>query len=120
MLGNAVFETGEQAKKAIESLLLEPAEINHTLLRKSQPYTLESGKSINNLHLRLASDWDVKERGARERSRYYLLHGPPAKDINSRLGKRRADQPKRLGGKQDVLSRLGGYREPGERRKRRQ
>jgi hypothetical protein len=120
LVGNAVFETAEQAKKAIESLLLERSEINHTLLRKSQPYTLESGNSVNNLHLRLASDWDVKERGARERSRYYLLHGPPAKDINSRLGIRRGDKPKRLGGKQDVLSRLGGYREPGERRKRRQ
>ncbi|KAI8578373.1 hypothetical protein K450DRAFT_247576 [Umbelopsis ramanniana AG] len=110
---NAVFDSAEQAKEAIQDLLLEPtSDINHTLLRKAKVYTMESGRTVNNLHLRLASEWDVKERGARERSRYYLLHGVN-KDINSRLGKRRIEKKK----PNDILSRLGGYQEPGRRRR---
>lgn len=115
LLGNAVFETAEQATEAIQDLLIEPtSDINHTLLRKAKVYTMESGRTVNNLHLRLASEWDVKERGARERSRYYLLHGLN-KDINSRLGKRRIEKKK----SNDILSRLGGYQEPGRQRRRR-
>jgi hypothetical protein len=115
-----VFSSDEQALQAIQGLLLEPnASINHTILRKSKVFTNASGTSVNHLHIRLASDFDVKERGARERSRYYLLHGEPSKDINSRLGKRKLEKRMKEAEKDDVLSRLGGYKEPGSRRSRR-
>jgi hypothetical protein len=114
-----VFESDEKALQAIQGLLLEPDnEINHTVLRKSKVYTMESGTTVNNLHIRLASDQDVKEKGARERSRYYLLHGGPSKDINERLGRRREKQHVSNNSSKDVLSRLGGYREPGSRSRR--
>jgi hypothetical protein len=114
-LGNAVFETAQQAMEAIQHLIIDQTtSVNHTLLRKANAYTMESGRTVNNLHLRLASEWDVKERGARERSRYYLFHGVN-KDINSRLGKRRIEKKKPI----DILSRLGGYQEPGGHQRRR-
>ncbi|KAF7727484.1 hypothetical protein EC973_007462 [Apophysomyces ossiformis] len=71
---NLVFATKEEAVAAATALLEQEVELTHTLLRKSKVHVRED-RTFENLHIRVATTTDVKARGARERSRYYLLHG---------------------------------------------
>ncbi|ORY97902.1 hypothetical protein BCR43DRAFT_490532 [Syncephalastrum racemosum] len=108
---NLVYADEDQAKEAAQSLLLEPTELTSKILRKAKPISKEGDRVFDNLHIRVATLWDIKERGARERSRYYLLHGEEEsmprrrreRDIEDRLGHR--DNGRR--GEGDVFSRLG-------------
>ncbi|KAI9496972.1 hypothetical protein BDB00DRAFT_785080 [Zychaea mexicana] len=114
---NLVFANKEAVEKAIEELLVSDIEdpVTHRILRKARAYTQESsGHVFDNLHIRIATDWDVKERGARDRSRYYLLHGGdsgpaassrlpdlPKGGVFNRLGRRNESRPQgRRGGRQ--------------------
>ncbi|KAG0172316.1 hypothetical protein DFQ28_003575 [Apophysomyces sp. BC1034] len=113
---NLVFPTEEEARAAAGVLLEQEGEISHTILRKTKTHTRDD-RVFENLHIRIATTADVKERGARERSRYYLLYGteesvhdrPMSSDdhvpVTSRLGARRERDER------DVFSRLGRRRD---------
>ncbi|KAI8144588.1 hypothetical protein BJV82DRAFT_607841 [Fennellomyces sp. T-0311] len=99
---NLVFEDEETANKAISSLLRSDPEdpVTHRVLRKARAYTQESsGHVFDNLHIRVATTQDIKEPGARDKSRYYLLHGEEQRRNNGsvfdRLGKRNENRPTR-------------------------
>lgn len=89
--------------------------LTHTILRKSKVYTQEdSNRTFEGLHIRKATTADVKEKGSRDRSRYYLLYGDAREQ--DRTQTRRPQQRSRngtgsiidrLGPKTDILSRLG-------------
>ncbi|KAG2198968.1 hypothetical protein INT47_013152 [Mucor saturninus] len=71
---NLAFATREQAQEALQSLLLDPSvEVQHRQLVAAKPYVKED--VTHELFIRISTDEDVKERGARTRSRYYLIHG---------------------------------------------
>ncbi|KAI7850304.1 hypothetical protein BDC45DRAFT_246227 [Circinella umbellata] len=102
---NLIFNNEESAKQAIQNLLASDINdpVTHHILRKAKAYTQENSNHIfNNLHIRVATTWDIKEPGARDRSRYYLLHGSdddnsfdrselPRGGIFDRLGNRRKE-----------------------------
>ncbi|KAI9268130.1 hypothetical protein BDA99DRAFT_504925 [Phascolomyces articulosus] len=112
---NLVFADEEGAQQAIDTLLASDIQdpVTHHILRKAKAYTQENSDHVfNNLHIRIATTWDVKEPGARDRSRYYLLHGGddaggrymtttkpfdrselPKGGIFDRLGKRKESRP---------------------------
>ncbi|RUS13847.1 hypothetical protein BC938DRAFT_477642, partial [Jimgerdemannia flammicorona] len=83
---NVTFPTAASAQSALATLLIDPTTApSHTLLRKAQPYTVPSTQALaQNLHLRVATNWDVKEKGAYHRSRYYLLRGKEPTTSSSR------------------------------------
>jgi hypothetical protein len=117
-LGNLVFDTKEQAEEAIKTLLADPnAQVDHTTLVASKIFENADGKNIE-LSLRVATDEDVKSKGARERSRYYLLHG--TEDSEVQREERYNDLEERMkrngGDGRDVFSRLGNKVENNERR----
>lgn len=113
IIGNLVFANEEAAQQAIQSLLASDVDdpVTHQVLRKAKAYTQESSDHVfNNLHIRIATTWDIKEPGARDRSRYYLLHGGdnpfdrselPKGGVFDRLGNRRKESTRRRQQHQD-------------------
>ncbi|ORZ16576.1 hypothetical protein BCR42DRAFT_415367 [Absidia repens] len=93
-----VFENDSDAKLAAQELLQETHDtvLNSSDLRNAKPFErpdfTESNDAMNDttlppvrpvidhLQIRLATDSDVKTRGSRHRSRYYLIHGEPPSD----------------------------------------
>lgn len=113
-----VFDTKEQAEEAIKTLLTDPnAQVNHTTLVASKIFENADGKNIE-LSLRVATDEDVKSKGSRERSRYYLLHGTEDSEVQrEERYKDLEERMKRNGGDgRDVFSRLGNKVGNNERR----
>lgn len=119
-LGNLVFANEEVAKEAAEALLvndvLDP--LSTTVLRKAKPFTDPKSERTHDLHIRMATKEDVKEKGARDRSRFYLLYGEGTHDFDEFDAYEKAKD--RLNNKQhedndeqsDILNRLGGRKEP--------
>ncbi|OBZ91338.1 hypothetical protein A0J61_00600 [Choanephora cucurbitarum] len=108
---NLVFESNAQAVEVAQSLLKEPTDsLDHLTLLPAKPFAKED-RTID-LFVRIATDEDVKERGSREKSRYYQLHGvenETPREANQRKGRMaRAERMTRNGGDgRDVFSRLG-------------
>ncbi|KAI8891452.1 hypothetical protein K501DRAFT_166325 [Backusella circina FSU 941] len=115
---NLIFDTKEQAEQVTKALVTDPdVEVNHKTLLTAKSFENADGKIIE-LSLRLATDEDVKSKGSRERSRYYLLHGTEDSEV-MREG-RSNDVEKRMkqngGDGRDVFSRLGNKVANNERR----
>ncbi|KAI8332008.1 hypothetical protein BD560DRAFT_415479 [Blakeslea trispora] len=109
---NLVFESQDQATEAARLLLKDPSNssLDHLTLQPAKPF-IKDDRSID-LFIRIATDEDVKERGSREKSRYYQLHGvenETRRQTDRRMGRiARAERMTRNGGDgRDVFSRLG-------------
>ncbi|CEP13653.1 hypothetical protein [Parasitella parasitica] len=105
---NLTFKTEQDALQVAQTLMSQPAaaEIDHRALVPAKPF-----ENHSNLSMRIATDEDVKERGARERSRYYLLHGvddQPLSEDRKEARKAHVERMRKNGGDgRDVFSRLG-------------
>lgn len=116
---NLAFKTEQDALQVAQTLLSQPVpELDHRTLVAAKPF------ENHTLSIRISTDEDVKERGARERSRYYLLHGvedQPLSEVRKEARKAHLERMQKNGGDgRDVFSRLGARKEPtpNERRSR--
>jgi hypothetical protein len=116
---NLAFKTEQDALQVAQTLLSQPVpELDHRTLVAAKPF------ENHTLSIRISTDEDVKERGARERSRYYLLHGvedQPLSEVRKEARKAHLERMQKNGGDgRDVFSRLGAKKEPtpNERRSR--
>ncbi|CAO3586768.1 unnamed protein product [Absidia cylindrospora] len=117
-----VFENDADARLAAQELLQETLDtvLNSSDLRNAKPFERPDVADSNNemsdttlppvrpvidhLQIRLATDSDIKTRGSRHRSRYYLIHGePPSDSSNGSRSHRTATDGKPL----SILDRLG-------------
>ncbi|GAA5806819.1 hypothetical protein MFLAVUS_000167 [Mucor flavus] len=109
---NLAFSTEEQAQEALANLLTDTSSgVDHRALVPAKAFVDGEGKS-HELFIRLSTDEDVKERGARQRSRYYLIHGVEEdKSISSERQEARKEHMERMrksgGDGRSVFSRLG-------------
>ncbi|KAI8081056.1 hypothetical protein BDF21DRAFT_462717 [Thamnidium elegans] len=109
---NLAFNTEEQAKEALASLLVDTTvRVDHRTLVPAKPFIDQDEKS-HELFIRISTDEDVKERGARQRSRYYLIHGVEEdKSISIERHEARKEHLERMrksgGDGRSVFSRLG-------------
>ncbi|CDH55641.1 predicted protein [Lichtheimia corymbifera JMRC:FSU:9682] len=126
---NLVFANAEVAKEAAEALLVNDVNdpLSATVLRKAKPFTDPKSERTHDLHIRMATKEDVKEKGSRDRSRFYLLYGEGTHDFdefdayekardranNKQEGHEGGDGDDGSNGQQggDILSRLGARRE---------
>ncbi|KAI9469851.1 MAG: hypothetical protein EXX96DRAFT_587638 [Benjaminiella poitrasii] len=121
---NLSFSTEEDASTIADTLVLKKGSaLDHRTLVPAKPYLITSDDHrVVDLFVRVATDEDVKERGARVRSRYYQLHGIDGQELTEerRLArKEHIERMKRNGGDgSDVFSRLGRKVEPQSRRNR--
>ena len=119
-LGNLVFANQEVAKEAAEALLVNDVydPLSTTILRKAKPFTDAKSEKTHDLHIRMATKEDVKEKGARDRSRFYLLYGEGTHDFDEfdayEKAKDRANNKQRDEdhAHSDILNRLGDRKEP--------
>jgi hypothetical protein len=80
---NVVYESADIATTALQTLSLNPVQdLEATSLRPAKP--LFGEKSIEGLRVRIAFMGDKKERGARDRSRWYLFNPHPAETYERR------------------------------------
>src|ERR1700685_194490 len=80
---NVVYESADIATTTLQTLSLNPVEeLEVTTLRPAKPLVGE--KSIEGLKVRIAFMGDKKERGARDRSRWYLFNPHPAETYERR------------------------------------
>ncbi|KAK4518368.1 C2 domain-containing protein [Mucor velutinosus] len=112
---NLAFKTKEDASQVAQTLLSQPVPaLDHRTLVAAKPF------QNHPLSIRIATDEDIKERGARERSRYYLLHGvedQPLSEDRREARKAHVERMQKNGGDgRDVFSRLGSKVPPVERR----
>ncbi|GAN05340.1 hypothetical protein MAM1_0088d04810 [Mucor ambiguus] len=112
---NLAFKTEEDASQVAQTLLSQPVSaLDHRTLVAAKPF------QTHPLSIRIATDEDVKERGARERSRYYLLHGVEDQPLGEERKEARKAHMERMqkngGDGRDVFSRLGSKAPPVERR----
>lgn len=110
---NLAFTTSEQAQEALKALVAgENITVDHRALVPAKPFVNEQDIS-QELFIRVSTDEDVKERGARQRSRYYLIHGvEDDKTISVERQEARKEHRERMtksgGDGRSVFSRLGG------------
>ncbi|KAL7329541.1 hypothetical protein PS15p_204619 [Mucor circinelloides] len=114
---NLVFKTEQEASQVAQTLLVQPVPaLDHRTLVAAKPF------ENHTLSIRIATDEDVKERGARERSRYYLLHGvedQPLSEDRKEARKAHVERMQKNGGDgRDVFSRLGSKVPPSDRHAR--
>lgn len=80
---NVVYESADIATTALQTLSVNPVQdLEATTLRPAKP--LFGEKSIEGLKVRIAFMGDKKERGARDRSRWYLFNPHPAEAYERR------------------------------------
>ena len=80
---NVVYESADIATAALQTLSLNPDDdLARITLRPAKPLVGE--KSIEGLKVRIAFMGDKKERGARDRSRWYLFNPHPAEAYERR------------------------------------
>lgn len=80
---NLVYESPEVATSALQALSSAHIEqLPTSTLRPAK--TLTGEKSIEGLKVRIAFNGDKKERGARDRSRWYLFNPPPSEEYDRR------------------------------------
>lgn len=119
---NLAFNTEEEARVALENILEKKEEvtINHKQLNPAKPFVDSTGKT-HTLFVRIATDEDVKERGARQRSRYYMIHGTEDLKLSEERKVERKKyferQSQNGGDGRSVFNRLGN-RVEGNRRRR--
>ncbi|KAI8992271.1 hypothetical protein BDB01DRAFT_777803 [Pilobolus umbonatus] len=102
---NLVLGSFEEVKEIAKSMMQDPTNtLDHTHLLPVKPF-IRDGVEQNTLFIRQSTDEDIKVRGARERSRYYALHGVRSSEVSSRTGDE--DNKKKNGERGDVFSRLG-------------
>ncbi|KAI8075477.1 uncharacterized protein B0P05DRAFT_448789, partial [Gilbertella persicaria] len=106
---NLVFDNEEQAMEVAQTLLHEPtASLDHHTLLPAKPFT-HNDRSFE-LFIRVATDEDVKEKGARAKSRYYMIHGTDDEPLTSERKEVRKEHVERMskngGDGRDVFSRL--------------
>jgi hypothetical protein len=78
-----VYESADIATAALHTLSLNPVGgLELTTLRPAKPLVGE--KSIEGVQIRIAFMGDKKERGARDRSRWYLFNPHPAEEFERR------------------------------------
>jgi hypothetical protein len=120
---NLACATAEDALTVAASLLPTPQTLDHRTLVPAKPFTKpteeDDQKASIPLFLRISTDEDVKERGARERSRYYLLHGSEDRPVTKERREARREHIERMqkngGDGRDVFSRLGNKVAPSGR-----
>jgi hypothetical protein len=111
---NLAFTTQEQAQEALKELVVDKdQDVNHLQLTPAKPFVNEDGESFS-LFIRISTDEDIKERGARERSRYYKIHGTENENISKERKESRKEHYERMnksgGDGRSVFSRLGSKR----------
>ena len=84
---NVVFKDSDLAKRAHITFLLNPITVEQLI---NEPFTLRTAKQLASrpgsmLIVRTAQQGDRKQKGAREASRYYLMH--PDQDPTDRMRK---------------------------------
>ena len=80
---NLVYDSQEIATSALQALSSARSEqLPTTTSRPAKPWTGE--KSIEGLQVRIAFIGDRKERGARDRSRWYLFNPHPSEEYDRR------------------------------------
>jgi Nuclear cap-binding protein subunit 3 len=80
---NIVYESSDIAISALQALSSDHIEeLSPTTLRPAKPLTEE--KPIEGLKLRIAFMGDKKEKGARDRSRWYLFNPHPSEEYDRR------------------------------------
>jgi Nuclear cap-binding protein subunit 3 len=80
---NLVYESADIAISALQTMSLPRIEeLPSSTLRPAKPLTGE--KPIEGLKIRIAFMGDKKERGARDRSRWYLFNPHPAEEHERR------------------------------------
>ncbi|KAI9354006.1 hypothetical protein BD770DRAFT_445332 [Pilaira anomala] len=124
---NMVFETSEEAQEALLTLMVAEDRgavvVDHRQLVAAKPFLKEEEGVEHKLFIRVATDEDVKERGARQRSRYYLIHGKEEEEENLSEERKVARQEhqarmrKSGGDGRSVFERLGNKRNEEERRR---
>lgn len=109
---NLAFDTAEQAQEALKTLLVDPStQVEHRHLKSAKPFIKDD--VTHELFIRISTDEDVKERGARTKSRYYLIHGveedeSTMSDERKEARKAHRERMKKNGGDgRSVFSRLG-------------
>lgn len=109
---NLAFTTLEQAQEALKALVSDTTvTVDHRTLVPAKPF-IDDREIPHELFIRLSTDEDVKERGARTRSRYYLIHGvEDDKTISVERQEARKEHRERMtksgGDGRSVFSRLG-------------
>ncbi|KAI7907207.1 uncharacterized protein BX663DRAFT_495182 [Cokeromyces recurvatus] len=110
---NLVFDNPTDASTVASSLLLKNnVVLDHRTLVPAKPYLMiNHDHQVIDLFIRIATDEDVKERGARSRSRYYQLHGVDGQTLSEERKEARREHIERMkrngGDGSDVFSRLG-------------
>jgi hypothetical protein len=114
---NVVFKDNDTAKRAHLTFLSVPVSIEEIL---NNPFELRAAKQLSSrpssqLMVRVAQQGDRKKKGAREASRYYLLH--PDQDPTERMRKEfentRGDYRRRRFDDRELHRRRGGrYQDP--------
>ena len=79
---NLVYESAEIATSALQALSGHIDQLPISTLRPAKPCTGE--KLIEGLKVRIAFMGDKKERGARDRSRWYLFNPHPSEEYDRR------------------------------------
>lgn len=115
---NLVFATEEEATTALATFLPEGStttvdQVTHRELVPAKPYIDATNNKTHHLFVRISTDEDIKVRGARNHSRYYLIHG--VRDGDKHLSEERQEARKahrermtKSGGDgRSVFSRLG-------------
>ncbi|KAI8100147.1 uncharacterized protein BX664DRAFT_34661 [Halteromyces radiatus] len=131
-----VYEDESNANDAAHKLLAQPplnteGSLSSTDLSKAKPFERPTHDNdsnttadndavplirppvlpkIDTLYIRMATDNDIKTRGSRERSRYYLLHGEPDSKQQRSTSNKPLSILDRLGSKVPPLSSRRGYR----------
>lgn len=120
---NLVCATPDDALAVASALLPMPQELDHRTLVPVKPFikTIDNDDQniTNALFVRISTDEDVKERGARERSRYYMLYGSKDQPVTAERAEARREHLQRMqkngGDGRDVFSRLGNKATPSSR-----
>ena len=80
---NLVYESAEIATSALDVLSSEYIEeVSPVTLRPAKP--LLEDQAVDGLQVRMALMGDKKEKGARDRSRWYLFHPHPSEEYERR------------------------------------
>lgn len=107
---NMVFETSEEAQAALLTLVADDTVVvDHRTLVAAKPFLKEEEE--HKLLIRVSTDEDVKERGARHKSRYYLIHGKEEEEVSEERKVARKEHQARMrkrgGDGRSVFERLG-------------
>ncbi|KAI9263750.1 hypothetical protein BY458DRAFT_548027 [Sporodiniella umbellata] len=119
---NLVMNSVENAQALAGELLLEDTleSLNHRTLLKAKPL-VQDEKTVDSLFIRIATEDDIKRRGARFRSQYYKVYGHKGHEISQERVEARKELKERMsrsgGDGRSVFERLGNRVSRSERRR---